>query len=36
MCGCALVDESFAAAGCHTASPREDFNYQGNTYSKMQ
>lgn len=29
MCDCALLDESFTAAGCHTASPWEDFEYQG-------
>lgn len=29
MYDCAVLDDSFAAAGCHAASPREDFEYQG-------
>lgn len=29
MYDCAVLDGSFTAAGCHAASPREDFDCQG-------
>lgn len=37
MCDCALLDEGFPSVGCHTASPRKDFDpFRVDALSKMQ